>query len=359
MVTAADTGWSSYNGYEGPRFGGKLGYTLPGSASNSDRYLAVVTATEGGHYDAINMYDRGGVSVGLIQVIEFGQYSVSNMLGVVAESCKALSALDASLSAANAQFKKNASGKWRFSFRDVRGEVNTIAEQAQLFLLNSNGHLGSWDDASRAYAKSWAASFANIWTDPAAREAQNRYIGSTILSYVLPPSKQLLWGKDTPQADDGWVGAARAAFVSFAVNLPVVANAHLLKHVQTSTFAKFSEAWVTDLIQELTYGPQISIYPARYRAIKPVIEHLYGVQLASPTLVPGTQPSVVDVQKELLLEGYDLGPAKADGIFGNKTRDALKQFQQLHGISVTGAINPDTIKALLQEVSKRTGSSLA
>src|SRR5512138_1105983 len=83
MPKPEDIKWSSYQTFEGPFFIGTQGFKLPEQPTFNDRILAVITATEGGHWNAINMYDRCIMTVGLIQWCEAGQYSVSDMLGAL------------------------------------------------------------------------------------------------------------------------------------------------------------------------------------------------------------------------------------------------------------------------------------
>lgn len=44
--------------------------------------------------------------------------------------------------------------------------------------------------------------------------------------------------------------------------------------------------------------------------------------------------TVRDIQQELTDKGYDLG--KVDGVWGNKSINALRKFQKDHGLSSTG-----------------------
>ena len=55
---------------------------------------------------------------------------------------------------------------------------------------------------------------------------------------------------------------------------------------------------------------------------------------------------VTELQKLLLEKGYDLGKYGADGDFGSKTLAAVKAFQTDKGLTVTGTVNADTLKAL-------------
>ncbi len=64
---------------------------------------------------------------------------------------------------------------------------------------------------------------------------------------------------------------------------------------------------------------------------------------------PGTQlnlgsngPHVAELQRRLLVLGFDLGPSGADGDFGAKTDQATRSFQGAHGLSRDGVVGSDT-----------------
>ena len=372
MTTAANIAWSSYLSYEGPIYGGTQKFVLPENPTDNQKVLAVITATEGGHFDAINMYDRMIISVGLIQWGEAGQYAVSDMLGqVVKVSSDLLTPLQPALTLANATFAKNAKGKYRFFFKDARGEVATLVEQEQLFLCHSNGSKGSWDDASKTYAKTWAACMSNVFQQPAAIQAQTDFTVSRLRWFATTTAQAILWGPGDPQDNTGWCGALRAGFTSFAANLPAVASEHLVKAVNAmSGTPKWSSDWCIAILRELTFGPNIAIYPNRYNSIRPVIEKLYGVDMpdfsadlkawsASNSIDPSASPnfmSMAQVQTELIAEGFDIGPSGADGVEGPKTREAIMHFQSMHGLDVDGVVGSSTAAALLSEYLKRNGS---
>jgi hypothetical protein len=149
----------------------------------------------------------------------------------------------------------------------------------------------------------------------------------------------------------------------------------MLQQAVASTKAeKFSPDWCVEVLKQLTFGPQIAIYPQRYKAIRPVLERLFGVDLPdyaddlktwkSSVLTPPADPipsgltladfdTVEEYQRELIAEGHDLGPAGADGIMGKKTKAAIIQFQQLHGLTPDGIVGPKTRQAFLAEAIKR------
>jgi len=64
--------------------------------------------------------------------------------------------------------------------------------------------------------------------------------------------------------------------------------------------------------------------------------------------------ALVDIQRELVAEGYDLGSAGADGVSGPKTKAAIVEFQRRHRLVPDGLVGPKTRQALLAEAIKRT-----
>lgn len=66
-----------------------------------------------------------------------------------------------------------------------------------------------------------------------------------------------------------------------------------------------------------------------------------------PTLRKGSTGSyVVECQNDLLSLGYGLGSYGADGKYGTKTMEAVKNFQRDHGLSADGICGPKTWAAL-------------
>lgn len=372
MITANDVGWGKYLQYEGPYWKGSARFTLPDSPTDNDKFIDVITATEGGKLDAINAYDRMIISAGAIQWGEAGQYSVSDLLGKVGDTdASLLDPLQPALDMASATFQRNDKGRHRFFM--AGSEVDTTLEQKQLFLHHSNGTIGSWDDESKTWAKTWAACVANVLAQPGAQKPQVDFTSSRLVSYfVIASARGALWGSGDPTTNSGWVGALRGAYLSFAANLPAVAGAHLATALSQITAPKWSQDWAIEILKELTFGPNIAIYPHRYDAIRPVIETLFGVDMpdfaaelkawneannVDPTCGPGTPPtftSTKEVQTELLAEGYDLGPAGADGSYGEKTHAAVQAFQQANGLNPDGIVGKDTRAALLAKWESRS-----
>jgi hypothetical protein len=369
MTTASDVTWGSYQGREGPMFRGTRRFQLPSPATEEQRLVAVFTSVESGRADALNFYDKCLVSSGYIQLCESPWFGTSSLLGAIAErDPDLLDPLKPALEASGAEFRKTTRGKWRFHFLDPRGEVDTAAEQQQLFLLNSTGLKGSWDEASKTHAKGWVAALANVLAQDEADKVQMAYVATRMKGFATAPARKILFD-DTPST--GWAGAARAIFLSFAGNLPGVAAQQLEAAVNEKPGPKWTKDWTIHLARRLTFGPNIAIYPARYNAIRPVVERLYGVDLpdfagelkawtADMGMDPGTTwgdvldekvptfTTVKEVQQLLVDLGYDLGPAGADGKFGAKTRAALMTFQGLNGLTPDGVGGSRTRAKMLE-----------
>lgn len=59
------------------------------------------------------------------------------------------------------------------------------------------------------------------------------------------------------------------------------------------------------------------------------------------------------LQEDLLALSYDLGKWGADGDFGAKTEEAVKDFQQDHGLEIDGIAGPRTLEALEAALNRR------
>lgn len=364
MVDVSEIGWGQYRQFEGPFYRGRHYFVIPHAAdlTEEDKILAVVTATEGGHYDAINMYDGPPIlSSGLIQFIEGkGQRSVSQMIGETLRNSD-VPADDFNDFLNNRDCALVGYGKkWFLHYGTER--VDTTVEQNELFRCGSDGTKGSWSDEARAFAKAWAAAVASFWEDPRAQYAQVHFIIPQLKKFAFGDSRK--WITLAEQHGGRVAGAFVAAYLSSAVNSPTRADKHL--NIALSRLAKkapWTDTWLIEVLKELTFGPKISIYPHRYNAIRPVIEKLYGIDL--PDFAKELEQwksetghesfyDVVDVQEALITFGYDLGPHGADGAYGKKTRDAVFTFEQLHGVKEPdGMMDSETAKLLEKELYLR------
>lgn len=354
--------WGKYSNYEGPWTPGTVKYSLPANPTAEDRIMAVITQTEGGSGNAVNMYDRCIISVGYFQWCEASFFLTSKLLGAIATQDEGLlDALRPAMVSSKVGFRRKSGTKWRF-FRGSN-EVDELLEQQHTFLLNSNGKRGSWDEVSKAHARLWCKCMAECLAQPEADRIQVSYTAQRVRSFATKDAQRVLFDG---YPDEKWVGALRAAFLSFAANNPSHASKGLQKAVKSTGAAKWSPDWCIAILKELTFGPRISIYPHRYDKIRPVIERLFEVDLPDfaselkewANVAPPTDDSEPDfyetdeVQQVLVDMGYDLGRSGpkddgVDGIWGRKTGQAVEIFQMLAGINEDG-VGPETRKALLQ-----------
>lgn len=373
MTMPADIAWGAYSSYEGPFFRGTTPLRLPANPSQAMKRVYVSSSTEG-LLDSINMYDKCSLSIGVSQACETPWFLTSMLVGAIAEKDLGLLApLAPALAASNAEFKQTARGKWRFHFKDDRGEVDAGAEQKALFLLHSDGTKGTWDAASKAHGKLWAASMANMLVQPEAIEAQVEWVASRATLYAMPEAKKTLFDG---AADDGWVGALRAAYLSYALNIPVKANEMLKLGVATAPGQKWSPDWCTHILQVMTFRANVAIWPHRYNAIRPHLEKLYGIDIPDSSTAlkawqadmglhdtseedlyeeepeaMGKEPTFTttkEIQKFLLDQGYDLGPWGADGKMGAKTQNAVRTFQRLNKLTADGVVGRQTRAKMLE-----------
>lgn len=368
MITTANVKWGSYKTYEGALYHGSKSFTLPSSPTPGQLVMSVITATEGGAPDAVNAYDRCIISCGYIQWCEATYFLVSNLLGhILSKNPSLISPLRPALDASNADFKQKAGGRWRFFFKDGN-EVDQHDEQLRLFLLHSTGLKGSWDDASKERVKLWTASFANTFIQPEADALQVEYTAARVKTFATKEAAAILFDG---QADTGWAAGLRAAYLSFAANLPAVASKQLLEAVKSTTALKWSKDWCIHVLKSLTFGPNITIYPGRYNKIRPVIERNWGIDLpdfsdelkawtasqnAGMDPPAANEPTFLDakeIQEFLISLGYDLGPSGADGKIGRKSREAIETFQGLNGLKVDGDVGPTTRKKMLEVYRSR------
>lgn len=354
LVTVNDIGWSRYLDFEGPFFGGRVLYVLPHGATFEDKVMAVVTETEGGRFDAVNMYDSCILTVGAVQWCDRGMFGVCELLGFLAP--EALGALAPALALANARVARDAKGRFRFEFIDGRGLVDTEDEQRLLYFGSAHvGKQGTWDAHARMHAKTWAACMANLWVDPRACDAQTKYTTARLVNwYAWSTAKRELW--DGGEAPDGYVGAMRAAYISYAANMPGIALKMFemgLISAQHKGFAKWSREWCEEILKQMVFGPKIAIYPGRYNRIRPVLERIFGIDLTDTALqLSGFDAAdTSEVQKMLIALGFDLGPSGADGIMGKKTKSAIVLFQSMNGLAADGVVGPLTLAKLREKTA--------
>lgn len=355
MVSAASIGWGSYQNYEGPWYKGKCPYILPGSPSEDEKVMAVITATEGGKYDAFNGYDSCGWTSGIIQWIEKGQYSISDMMGEVILQKEELAEPFVRMAGSSGySFFRKSNGKFRFSYRGV-GEVDSYEEQKRLFYLIGDGTRGSWNESTKQYARQWAAAISTVWESPEAQKIQLEFTAKR-LTWFMQTYSQMVF-KAMPDTD--LARGVRAAYLSFAANNPTWADKALKAGTANAVAAPWTMDWAVAILKSLTFTPQVAIYPHRYDCIRPVLELVYGLQLPDfsaelkawslSTKIPAGL-TTKDLQQALMSLGYDLGPAGADGKYGAKTKAAVLSLEQTSGMvpktAQDGMVDAHTFPAL-------------
>ncbi len=59
-------------------------------------------------------------------------------------------------------------------------------------------------------------------------------------------------------------------------------------------------------------------------------------------------PEILDIQTKLVALGYKIGSSGPDGVFGQKTEEAIRKFQKDRNINVDGIVGPDTWQKLVE-----------
>lgn len=348
MVTSSDVKWVKYGPRRGPWFSGVHEYVLPEMPDDNDRYVAVITAAESGHYDAVNMYDRAVVSVGIIQWIEGTQHSFSDLLGAVAERLGidyVVSRLQSSLSATGSRFEKLHSGKWRFVFNDERGEVDDIHKVQQLF-LGCDGNVASWRPDLVALAKGWCSNIASIWDDPVARRVQLDFTKSRLSAFVMPKARSLLFSWSS---DDRILNATRAMYMQFAINNPNIANLVLITASAATSDEPGSHAWCVHIVKHLALRSPISEWSTRYSNVRAAVESVYGVRIPKLNDLQGaTSFEIVPSQRSTM--GQALEPVQDNSSFGMVESTVQPTSIKPEQSSITAMTAPSGLSRLIAAV---------
>jgi hypothetical protein len=228
-----------------------------------------------------------------------------------------------------------------------------------MFLLNSTGKKGTWDDNSRRYAKLWVSSLVELFGQLPAVKAQRDFTAARLKSwFAIKLGKEWL----TRACEDRSAGAFAfvCGYLSFAANNPTWANAALTEALKTvGDRDPFGADWLAHVFEFLTWQPGVSIYPHRYNKIRPVLERQFGIDLpdlasdlkdfsAAPELLLSTD----GIQALLVRLGYDLGVSGpeengVDDIWGSRTTQAFKDFETKTGLPADGRPDPRANAALL------------
>jgi hypothetical protein len=317
MTSINDIGWSQYKLWEGPIFLGKHKYAPKENPDFLDKVLNVFTNVEGGTFDALNMYDKCIISLGLIQRCEIAPiYGTSEMIGNCAEINHDELNRALKLMPASPEFIKTKLG-WRFYVNGV--EINTKQLQQNMF-LSTDGLKGSWNNESKLYAKQTASALCSVYDYEPFKKTQEEYAKSLLTKFVYKDAQDLIFSMES---NDGYTGAMKAAYISFAGNSPTVANncAREMKHNEIFDIMNDEDKCVS-MIRSLVFDSEISIWPVRYDKIRKTIEKLFNVNLPdfSSELKQWNNnykygKTLHEVQAALDNLGYDIGPKGINGEF--------------------------------------------
>jgi hypothetical protein len=348
--------WGSYKGLEGPWSPGTERFKMPERPNINDQIMATITATEGGSWNAVNMYDSCICTVGLIQWCERSQFSVSAMLGGIVQSGGDIKALSEVMIQGGLEFRQDPKGRWRFH---MGGAPVNAEKQQRMFLLNSTGKKGTWDDDSRRYAKLWVASLVELFGELTAVKVQRDFTAARLKSWFAIKLGREWLNKAFENRSAGAL-AFICGYLSFAANNPTWANNALAEALKTVGDRKpFETDWLAHVFEFLTWQPGVSIYPHRYNKIRPVLEGQFGIDLpdlasdlkdfsATPELLLSTD----SIQALLVKLGYDLGVSGpeengVDDVWGSRTTQAFKDFEAQTGLPADGRPDARANAALL------------
>lgn len=345
--------WGSYEGFEGPFYSGQTPFIPEKDPDFLGKIVQVVCATEGGRYDAINMYDQCILSVGILQVCE-KVHEFSNMLSYCAKTELATINEAAAKLPAPLELRPNGYNPMRFFFLDGSGMVDDAASMRRAYLGGSSGLKGQWTEPQKTWAKQVAVVMADMWQSDSLRQMQLGYVKGRMFGFALPRARNTIMNNPNKNA---WSGALQAMYISYAANLPALADKCLAKAESHPKWLTTDESKFRIYAQEALKSG-VDIWPRRYKDISPSLSTLFNVKV--PTLEelaasinqdfgPVDQlTSVAGLQNALIALGYDLGPSGADGKYGTRTKQAVADLQTKYGLDADGVVGPRTRELMLK-----------
>jgi len=352
MTTIDDIKWVPFDKFEGPMYLGQYRYKLPDNPDFLDKALYVFSHVESGRYDAINMYDKCIVSLGLIQRCEAAPiFGTSEMLSKCAKINPDEFNKCIDLMPAHPVFQETKLG-WRF-FQDGN-EVNNRSAQQKLF-LSTNGLRENWNDESKEYAKATAVALCSIYNNESFRSIQMEYAKSLLMKFVYKNAQDALF---TRTDEDGLWGALKAAYISFAGNSPSMANNCVRSIMENGVWNLMDDRdKCIAVLQSLVFDSEISIWPIRYNDIRGPLENLFNVDL--PDFASELKQwndnykygrTVHEVQAGLQYLGYDIGPEGVNGKITRGTSAAIAEFKRDQHLTPDNILDIVTVELLHQMV---------
>lgn len=353
MTVLSQIRWGSYGGYEGPFFPGTIPFAPEKDPDFLGKIVQVVCATEGGRYDAINMYDQCILSVGILQVCE----KVNEFSNTLSHCAKTeLAAINESMAKLPCplELRPNGYAPMRLFFKDGSGMVDNAAAMRKAYLGGSSGLKGQWTEPQKAWAKQVAIVMADMWQSEGLRQMQLGYVKGRMFGFALPRARSTIMNNPNKNA---WSGALQAMYISYAANLPALADKCLAR-------AETHPRWLTtDENKFRIYAQEalksgVDIWPRRYKDISPSLSALFNIKVPSLDELASSinrdfgpidqLTSVAGLQSALIRLGYDLGPAGADGLYGVKTKKAVADLQGKYGLEADGIVGPLTRELMLK-----------
>ncbi len=360
MVDVNQIKWGGYKNWEGPYFIGSIKFKVSNDPDFLEKCVAVVTSTEGGALDAYNGYDSCISSIGLIQWCE-RLFLSSRMLGsCVSYDISNFDIINSYLASlpVPAELKKNSANKWRYHIKS--GEVSSEMKLREMFFGGVTGVKGTWDKDHINFAKEVAAKLSSMWENNQMVKGQIEFAKKNVTNYMTVNTQRCM----TSLSDNGYDGALRAMVASYSANNPDNAEKCLMRAMGTDKIIIDSEKMYEKIAREMAINSGIGIWPERYKKISIVIDSLFGVKTPTLEYLRGSIKAldkidtVKELQEFLIKEGYDIGPAGADGIMGHKTKSALSDFQSQMGLSPDGIPGPKTY-AKINEIQESRDESLS
>lgn len=118
--------------------------------------------------------------------------------------------------------------------------------------------------------------------------------------------------------------------------------------ILTDAYAeKMANGWIAFFEQYLGIKKKVTATPKP--TTTPTVSSTNKVEIELDTLSNGDKGKQVETLQILLMaDGYDVGKAGADGVFGNNTESAVKKFQSDNQLVVDGIVGKNTWNALLK-----------
>jgi len=117
-----------------------------------------------------------------------------------------------------------------------------------------------------------------------------------------------------------------------------------LQHIQKRIAAATQELKHLEYLRSRVSGEIDALHPRPVGGSSPAPTIAEPPVPSNVTSTPPSREEISEVQRSLTRLGY--GPLEADGILGRGTRRSIEAFQRDRGLTVSGQLDPDTLKAI-------------